>query len=406
MEFHLYEIVLENPVMWVKIQASCKSHWQANAMLEARFGGTTNASPGPGYLPQSFSVPIRLSEYAEWVMNWNAIEHQLPDGWDDHEFRLVEGPYPWCESLSDGCVCYGMRGRLDATYVSDFGLHDEEGRRNRKSQNARALHHNKEAEESFARQDESAREQARKRHEEYLEEQRSTRQITSPHRIKYVSDMGLRNLDEVSGEAVRKVNGLTAGGFYCQIDRKYHPYDGQAKQRLMSKALALTWQPSGPYWPQLSTCAPCGGPGAPAPSSSYPSGRISIPLPDPNCAGSHPSPIHRHLRLSRQESFSKSHRLKPSAPTCYPLYHFWDRLYCIDLVWSAIIDSPPAQGKGPFYSCLGHQQGACEAVSIELLRVEPGLHPLLNNFIQARAVSAGVMAQFVTACKGTPPRGT
>ena len=94
-------------------------------------------------------------------------------------------------------------------------------------------------------------------------------------------------------------------------------------------AASLTWQPSGPYWPQLSTCAPCGGLGAPAPSSSYPTGRISIPLPDPNCAGSHPSPIHRHLRLSRQESFSKSHRLKPSAPTCYPLHHFWDRLYSV-----------------------------------------------------------------------------
>ena len=239
MEFHLYEIVLESPVMWVKIQASCESHWQANAMLEARFGGTTNASPGPGYLPQSFSMPIRLSECVEWVMNWNSIEHQLPDGWDDHEFRLVEGPYPWCESLSDGCVCYGTRGRLDATYVSDFGLHDEEGRRNRKSQNARALHHNKEAEESFARQDESARERARKRHEEYLEEQRTTRRTTSPDRIKYVSDMGLRNLDEVSGEVASKVNGLTARGFYCQIDRKYHPYDGQAKQQLMFKALAL-----------------------------------------------------------------------------------------------------------------------------------------------------------------------
>ena len=35
---------------------------------------------------------------------------------------------------------------------------------------------------------------------------------------------------------------------------------------------------------------------------------------------------HSYVRLPRQESFSKSHRLKPSAPTCYPLYHFWDRL--------------------------------------------------------------------------------
>lgn len=92
MEYHLYEIILESPVMWVKIQASCDSPWQANAMLEARFGGTTNASPSPGYLPQSFSVPIRLSKCAEWVMNWNSIEYQLPDGWDDHEFRLLKDP--------------------------------------------------------------------------------------------------------------------------------------------------------------------------------------------------------------------------------------------------------------------------------------------------------------------------
>ena len=89
---------------------------------------------------------------------------------------------------------------------------------------------------------------------------------------------------------------------------------------------SLTWRPSGPCWLPLSTCAPCGGPGAPAPSSTYHTGQISIPLPDPNCAGNHPSPIHPHLQLSRQESFSKSHRLKPSAPTYYPLHHFWDRL--------------------------------------------------------------------------------
>ena len=102
-------------------------------------------------------------------------------------------------------------------------------------------------------------------------------------------------------------------------------------------AASLTWQPSGLCLPQLSTCAPCGGLGAPAPSSSYPTGRISIPLPDPNCAGSHPSPIHRHLRLSRQESFSKSHRLKPSAPTCYPLHHFWDRLSWVVSQFSPIV---------------------------------------------------------------------
>ena len=59
-------------------------------------------------------------------------------------------------------------------------------------------------------------------------------------------------------------------------------------------------------------------PGAPAPSSSYPMGRISVPLPDPNCASNHPSPINRHLQLSRQESFSKPLWLIPTAPICYP----------------------------------------------------------------------------------------
>ena len=100
-------------------------------------------------------------------------------------------------------------------------------------------------------------------------------------------------------------------------------------------AASSTWRPSGPCWPQLSTCAPCGGPGAPAPPSSYPMGRISIPLPDSNCAGNHPSPILRHLQLSRQESFSKPHWLIPTAPTCYPLHHFWDRL-------SSVRSGPPA----------------------------------------------------------------
>ena len=98
-------------------------------------------------------------------------------------------------------------------------------------------------------------------------------------------------------------------------------------------------------WTVLATafCHPVAGLALPAPSSSYSTGRISIPLPDPNCAGSHPSPIHRHLRLSRQESFSKSHRLKPSAPTCYPLHHFWDRLiwvhFALEVVRNKMRDS-------------------------------------------------------------------
>ena len=37
--YHLYEVVLESPQMWLKIQASCSSEEQATAFFGSRFGG-------------------------------------------------------------------------------------------------------------------------------------------------------------------------------------------------------------------------------------------------------------------------------------------------------------------------------------------------------------------------------
>ena len=141
MNHHLYEIVLDSPLMWLKIQASCSSEEQARAFLEFRFGGSDPdpLRPDLRYVSFSFRVPRRLSECSEHIFNWDVIKGRLPSGWDDQEFRLAEGPYAWCETLSDDCDCFGARGRLDAAYCSDFGLAEDTDKRASRSENIRRL---------------------------------------------------------------------------------------------------------------------------------------------------------------------------------------------------------------------------------------------------------------------------
>ena len=126
--YHLYEAVFESQSMWMKVQApgDVDRDRPAFPMLEARFGGTTEIQYEP-----SFSIPFRLTEQSRHIYNWEEIKDSLPAGWNDHEFRLVEGPYPWCNTLADGCDCHATKGRLDVTYCSDFGQLDETVRRRR-----------------------------------------------------------------------------------------------------------------------------------------------------------------------------------------------------------------------------------------------------------------------------------
>ena len=132
--YHLYEAIFESPRMWLKIQASCRSQDQASAFLGARFGKEVRSA---NLLEYKLAAPFRLSERSQWIANWDLIRDHLTEGWDDHEFRLVQGPYPWCETLSDDCDCHGTEGRLDAAYCSDVGLVEDVNRRAVKSMNVR-----------------------------------------------------------------------------------------------------------------------------------------------------------------------------------------------------------------------------------------------------------------------------
>ena len=137
MSYHLYEILLESSQMWVKIQAPCESVEQAIAYFGIRFGGEDPDSPVPVRPYRTFDVPTMLSECTESMANWDSVKESFPPGWDEREFRLVGDPYPWCETLADGCDCHGSEDELSSAYCSDFGLPGEVEKRASKSPNLR-----------------------------------------------------------------------------------------------------------------------------------------------------------------------------------------------------------------------------------------------------------------------------
>ena len=85
---HLYEVVISNSRVWLKVQASRSSYEQSAAFCESRFNGTDYIVDG--HLPVS---PFRLSQHSHYVANWASIVDRLPAGWDDDEFHIVGTPY-------------------------------------------------------------------------------------------------------------------------------------------------------------------------------------------------------------------------------------------------------------------------------------------------------------------------
>ena len=231
--YHLYEVVFESPSMWLKVQAPAEPERDLPAfpMLQARFGGSTEVEYEP-----SFSIPFRLSERSDHIYNWEDIKDSLPAGWDDREFRLAEGPYPWCDTLSDGCDCHASKGRLDITYCSDFGLLEETDRRTSKSQNAWHFNYIRGLEKGIAKRD-----QARRRENDRRAPAPPPQEVAASLPRHIVSP----TVDEIAAAraaAVNRVNRLAAQRYYCQIEERYHPCSEQVKLRLMADAVGLADQ--------------------------------------------------------------------------------------------------------------------------------------------------------------------
>ena len=159
MSYHLYEILLESSLMWVKIQSPCVSVEQAMAYFGTRFGGEDPDPPVPVRPYRTFDIPSKLSGCAESIANWDSIRDSLPSGWDEHEFRLVGEPYSWCETLADGCDCHGSEDELSAAYCSDFGIAEDVRQRASKSSNVRYAENLKQWEERAADRERNSEEQ-------------------------------------------------------------------------------------------------------------------------------------------------------------------------------------------------------------------------------------------------------
>ena len=151
-DWHLYEVVISNSLVWLKLQASRSSSGVLGKFFESRFTGSQRLVEG--HLPVT---PFRLSERSRHIANWVSIVDQLPAGWDDDEFQIVGTPYPWCESLSGGCDCHGAKVKRAIAVCSDFGLHEEKDKLESKSENAWYVNYFKEMEERIAKRDEQVR---------------------------------------------------------------------------------------------------------------------------------------------------------------------------------------------------------------------------------------------------------
>ena len=226
---HLYEVVISNSRVWLKMQASCESAEQAAAFFEARFNGIDH-TPMDGHRPVT---PFRLSQRAECVANWVSIVDRLPAGWDDDEFHIAGAPYPWCETLSDDCDCHGAKGRLDVVYCSDFGLHDETEKRASKSQNVRYINYIQEMENQIARRDETWRKQRLQR-----AKRSPPRGATPVPATPAEQAAGRRRVTVTLAGAINGVDRLVAEGFYCSIEGCHHPYGDQAVQKTKASLTA------------------------------------------------------------------------------------------------------------------------------------------------------------------------
>ena len=226
--WHLYEVVISNSLVWLKIQASCESLEQAMETFEEWFGGEDPNPTRPVYPWHSFSIPTKLSLRSDRITNWGSVESGLPYGWDNQEYRLASGPYPWCETLSDNCDCHGVKGRLDAAYCSDFGLHGEAEKRANKSKNVRHLNYIQTMEENIARRDDRWREER-----------------SSPQKAIDSSGEQIRqgeSHEEITNPRVHLFHELVGQGFYCQIEGRHHAYSEDTKRKTGVNLVAVQGQ--------------------------------------------------------------------------------------------------------------------------------------------------------------------
>ena len=235
---HLYEMVISNDRMWFKLQAPCWSSRQAAEFMEARFNGTRYVT-ADGHRPVT---PFRLSNCSSDISNWESIVDRLPKEWGDGKYRIERYPYPWCETLSEGCDCNANRGKLDVV-CSDYGNQREVERKQARTRNAWYDNYIKEMETSIENNDEAQR---TKRSRQVSQPEASGRAGAFVYpRVPVEQGADKRN-ENVPMAAMNRISQLVSAGYYCSIEQKRHPYGQQAIRKTEACLTAactqiLTW---------------------------------------------------------------------------------------------------------------------------------------------------------------------
>ncbi len=222
---HLYEVVICNSIVWMKIQASFQSPDQLVEFFQRRL--TRQVGMRVDYY--NLDAPFKASILIDNLANWASVVDQLPAGWDRDEYRFDGEPYPWCETLSDGCDCHASRGRLDLMYCADFGLHKESDRRARKSKNAHYRYDVEWLETAIVNAD--------KHHKN-----RATSPPPPPQGTVLISPNPGLDLTHVPAGLFRiarsAVDPLANLGMYCSIHKRRHAYSNSVIQMTLSSVVS------------------------------------------------------------------------------------------------------------------------------------------------------------------------
>ena len=223
---HVYEMVVSNDRMWFKLQAPCWSSRQAAGYFEWRFNGTPYMTVD-GHRPIS---PFRLSDCSNHIANWGSIMEGLPQEWDEKEYRIQQHPYPWCETLSEGCDCHANIGKWEIV-CSDYGAEHDTDRKRAKTPNTCYDTHIREMETRIENNDEDQRKK-RSRQTPTTAASSNEGMFVYP---KVPDEQGAdsRHVD-VPMAAMDKINQMVSAGYYCSIEKKHHPYGDQPIRRTVA----------------------------------------------------------------------------------------------------------------------------------------------------------------------------
>ena len=158
------------------------------------------------------------------------IVDRLPEGWDEDEFEIAESPYPWCETLSDGCNCHGAKGRLDVTYCSDFGVHEETDRTRKQVRETFGTSTIFKAWRGFSSGGMSRENERNTKKSSVLHGQTAAAMGANPAE----GGGDPRGAGNLLAKAFDGVNRLVGAGFYCSIHGGHHAYGEQAIRKTVA----------------------------------------------------------------------------------------------------------------------------------------------------------------------------